>query len=469
MHIPWLGRVCRQAMTMATAVALLSAAAPTMAHADGATDLRVESYVLPAGTAIPSLKELQSKRGMERLRDLTRRAEPLAQLPQETAGPAASHAPLAHQASRTSSTPSGTALTPRVAAPEPAHTMTFTECKNGLGSTNKFYLKSRFAVCSGASFVQTWMADGEPVGESMFNVRVVGTIPKNSRTINFQYYFTEMKMTGETEAAGMEISTKGKIPQSWPSSARYTRGGDLLGTATFAELETTRTFNETVDAKPGQGSGSADLVFAVYQPSITITPPPNATLTGDLKGDLFLLAPRWDAASYLANSTGGGNPAKKGAATFSYVGTLTYSAKAGAEERAVAQHIRTAFTNPQDTKPYMSAKKVPGQTAKHPLHRTVSKARRDDNRKASVKQCKRYWGANYSQNNTRDCDEYPFATTYEGAAEHDYDQDAKKFNFSVRPLPKPDNIAGGNLLTSFYAKNRLIDGMDDGFIVKIIT
>ncbi|GAA5702500.1 hypothetical protein Save01_03317 [Streptomyces avermitilis] len=30
--------------------------------------------------------------------------------------------------------------------------------------------------------------------------------------------------------------------------------------------------------------------------------------------------------------------------------------------RAEALHIRTAFLNPQDTKPYMSAKKVPGQT-----------------------------------------------------------------------------------------------------------
>ncbi len=34
---------------------------------------------------------------------------------------------------------------------------------------------------------------------------------------------------------------------------------------------------------------------------------------------LFMLAPRWESASCLANSTGGSNPARKGAATFSYV------------------------------------------------------------------------------------------------------------------------------------------------------
>ncbi|MYS95770.1 hypothetical protein GTY58_00180 [Streptomyces sp. SID5469] len=67
------------------------------------------------------------------------------------------------------------------------------------------------------------------------------------------------------------------------------------------------------------------------------------------------------------------------------------------------------------------------------------------------------------------CDEYPFATTYEGAAEYDYDPDARKFNFSVRPIAKADNGAGGSLLLSFYAKNRLIDGLEDGFGVKIVS
>jgi hypothetical protein len=78
------------------------------------------------------------------------------------------------------------------------------------------------------------------------------------------------------------------------------------------------------------------------------------------------------------------------------VPTLTLSAKAGADERAEAQHIRQAFLVPQDTKPYMSAKKVPGQAAKDPLHRAVSATRNEKNRAAAVKQCKRYWGANYT-------------------------------------------------------------------------
>ncbi|WP_255310755.1 NucA/NucB deoxyribonuclease domain-containing protein [Streptomyces viridosporus] len=347
--------------------------------------------------------------------------------------------------------------------------MTYDECVKGLGSDKKFYVKSRFAVCDGASFLQTWTRNGRPVGTSMFNVRAVGTIAKNSRTITFQYHFTDFTTAGTTGAAAMPITLKADIPQSRPSGARYTRGGTLPGTKTFTQLKAQRTFEETVTAKPGQGSGSADLLFAVYEPAISYTPPAPWKLSGALGGKLFMLAPRWDAASYLANSTGGGTPDKKGAVTFSYVTPLTLSAKQGAEEQAEAAHIRQAFLVPQDTKPYMSAKKIPGQTAKEPLHRTVSATRIDKNRAAAVKQRKRYWGADYTQGGTLECDEYPFASTYEGAAEPEFDADAKEFNFSAKPMAKDDNKAGGLILKSFYAKNRIIDGMDDGFIVGIVS
>jgi hypothetical protein len=310
--------------------------------------------------------------------------------------------------------------------------------------------------------------NNRPVGESMFNVRVVGTIPVNSRTITFRYYFTDFLATGRTGSDALAITTKGNIPQSWPSGARYSRGGNLpAGSKTFAQLKAQGTFSETVTVKLGQGSGTADLLFAVYEPSVAYKAPAPWKLNGS-GGNLFMLAPRWDAAPYLANSTGGGHPDRKGAATFSYITALSLSAKQGAEEQAEAAHIRQPFLVPQDTKPYMSAKKVPGQTAKDPLHRTVSTARNDKNRAAAVKQCKRYWGANYAAGG-KECDEYPFASTYEGAAESEYDPEATKFNFSVKPIPGDDNQAGGLILKSFYAKNRIVDGLNDGFIVKIAT
>ncbi|MGW1881573.1 hypothetical protein [Streptomyces sp. NPDC001970] len=476
MRIPWLRHARGRTFALLTIAALLPVAAPAAAAAGGQDDLRIETYVMPSGAAHPSLEDLRSGRVRETLRRMTGEMQSEARLPAETVGPAASYAPLSKEPSGSAPTPapapsnrSSSQLAPFATYPEPARTMTYEECRNGLGSTQKFFIKSRFAVCSGASFLQTWIRNNRPVGESMFNVRVVGTIAKNSREIKFQYYYTEMQTTGSTATAAMKITTKGAIPQSWPSGVRYVQGGNMPGTKSFEELKRQRSYLHTVNAKPGQGSGGAtDLVFSVYEPVITITPPAGWRLGGALSGKLFMLAPRWDAATYLANSTGGGNPARKGAATFSYLPTLTYSAKAGAEERAVAEHIRTAFTKPLDTKPYMSAKKVPGQVPKEPLHRLVQQTRKDDNRKAAVKQCKRYWGDNYSWGGTRECDEFPFAT-YEGAAQADHDPDAKKFNFSVLPVAKADNGAAGSLLLGFYAKNRLVDGLQDGFLVKITS
>ncbi|WP_234370582.1 NucA/NucB deoxyribonuclease domain-containing protein [Streptomyces scabiei] len=468
-------RIREGILTGVVAVTVFGSCLTTAQASDnGSDDLRVESYVLPVGAAKPSLEELRSGRGMERLRALARQAEPGAGLAAETVGPATSYVPLSKRASGVAAQPHPGQGKPAVGpmattAPEPARTMTFEECKKGLGSSKAFYVKSRFAVCNGASFLQTWVRNNQPVGESMFNVRVVGTIAKNSRTIDFRYYFTDFDTAGTTGAAVMPITTKGNIPQSWPAGARYTRGGNKPGTQTFTQLKALRTFNETVHAKPGQGKKApTDLLFSVYEPAISYRPPAGWTLSGAMGGKLFMLAPRWESASYLANSTGGSKPERRGAATFSYVPTLTLSAKAGADERAEAQHIRQAFLVPGDTKPYMSAKKVPGQTVKEPLHRTVSAARNEKNRAAAVKQCKRYWGANYTNGGTKECDEYPFASTYEGAAENYYDPEVRKFNFSAKPIPKDDNQAGGLILKSFYAKNRIIDGLDDGFIVKIV-
>ncbi|WEO92751.1 hypothetical protein A6P39_000655 [Streptomyces sp. FXJ1.172] len=427
----------------------------------------MESYVLPTGAAKLPLKELATPQGHDRLKTLAGRAEPGARLAQETTGPAASYAPLSHRASGSTPAQAFSPTGPGAAAPEPPRTMTYDECKKGLGSDNKFYVKSRFAACDGASFVQEWLMNGRPAGASMFNVRVVGTIARDSRTIDFQYYFTDFETTGETGALSMPITTKGTVPKTWPSGARFTRGGNAPGTMTWAQLEALRTFHETVNAKPGQGSGRSDLLAAVYEPLVSFKPPAPWKLSGATQGTLFMLAPRWDAASYLPNSTGGRNPATKGAATFSYITAMVLSARAGAEERAEAQHIKTAFTHPEDTKPYMSAKKVPGQNVEDPLHRTVDAKRNDDNRNAAKKQCRRYWGAGYSHGNTRDCDEYPFASTYEGAAEHDYDPEVRKFNFSVKPIAKEDNQAGGLILKSFYSKNRILDGQGDAFIVEI--
>ncbi|TXL83297.1 hypothetical protein EW053_37370, partial [Streptomyces sp. IB2014 016-6] len=315
-------------------------------------------------------------------------------------------------------------------------------------------------VCSGASFTQIWSRNGQPAGTSFFNLRVVGTIPLNSRTITYTYHYTDLGTVGTTGAAAMGITTSATIPFISPSTAKTTQGGTVMpSTRTFAQLAASGRFAQTQTAAAGQGSnGATDTVFGVYQPSVKIKPPAGYTLTGNLEGSPFMFPPRWDKASYL-NSFG------TGAAVFSMITPMLYSKAADAPERAVALHIEKAFKTPGLTQPPSSTKNVPGQTTAAPLTRLYQdRKRRDDNRAQAVNACRRHFGPDYTAGG-KDCDEYPFATTYEGAAGSLYDPEQLPNNYSVMALDSTQNQAAGTLLGQFLTKARLIDGPDDGFLV----
>lgn len=76
---------------------------------------------------------------------------------------------------------------------------------------------------------------------------------------------------------------------------------------------------------------------------------------------------------------------------------LGYSSQLGAPEKAVADHIKLAFTNPKATKPLNALKVVPGDSAAQPLSRLyLDKKRAARNRSAAIRECKRYWAKKLS-------------------------------------------------------------------------
>lgn len=455
----------RLAELLFTALLASSMAPVGIAHAESADDQRVETYVRPVNAEPLTLDEVQGTTRSDRLRATQSDQEPQTLLPHETVGPAASYAPRAPEESQQPA-PTKRNVRPRAAEalslPEPSHTMTRQECVKALG-TQVFYVKSRFAVCTGKQFDQVWLRNGQPVGTSHFDVLAIGTIPKNSRVMTVTYHFTDFTTERETGAPAMGITTKGSISKSWPSTAQYTQGGAAMPTTrTWAALQAADTLTHTVTTAPGQGSGTRDSVFAVYTPSISLKAPTTWTTEPITGGDLFMLPPRWEKSSYLPNTA-------SGAAVFSVISPLRYSKAATAPEREVALHIEKAFTKPGTTQPPSSKKNVPGQKADAPLTRLYhDETRRKQNRNRSVYNCTKYFGPNYTQNGTKECDEYPFASTYEGSAWSDNDPLAEPNNFSVLPVLKDNNRDAGILLGQYYDKNRIIDGPDDGFIVQIV-
>ncbi|WP_079154771.1 NucA/NucB deoxyribonuclease domain-containing protein [Streptomyces subrutilus] len=315
-----------------------------------------------------------------------------------------------------------------------------------------------------------WEKQSGAVGTSSYTVYVRGTVPKEAdRTMYFDYDVTDFTAVGSTGVSGLKIGLKGGIAADWPAAATPVTSKSLPVTKTWLEMQSSPHYRHSVRYAPGQGTGAgaADVVAAVYQPEVTSTLPAGWVGESPKTGKPFMFAPRWDSASYLRNSTGAGNPANKGGAAFSMIATLEYSSKPGAPEQAVAEHIKQAFTNPKATKPLNALKNVPGDTIQEPLHRLfLDQKRLDRNRAVSVRECKRHWGANYTDGG-KECDEFPFASTYEGSAIDEYDPHVEKNNFSVLPIPGDQNGVGGTLLRGFYNANRIIDGPEDGFIVKI--
>lgn len=121
-----------------------------------------------------------------------------------------------------------------------------------------------------------------------------------------------------------------------------------------------------------------------------------------------------------------------------------------------AQHMRDALEHSYLTFPSWAGKSVPG--AGEPLHRTTDQAQRDRNRKKATATCREIWGPNYGSGNTLHCDEFPFATTMEGAG-------AGNGRFSARPIDRSDNEEAGSRQNDFYKANRILHG--DAFRVEV--
>jgi hypothetical protein len=116
------------------------------------------------------------------------------------------------------------------------------------------------------------------------------------------------------------------------------------------------------------------------------------------------------------------------------------------------------------TFPSWVGKSVPGKTV--PLTRMHNKTENDNNRNKSVALCKNIWGEYNGQ--IQNCDEYPFASTYEGS-HTGAPEPTDLQRYSVRVIDATDNQhVGRDLLENqFYKKYRVLDG--DLFLVKVNT
>ncbi|MEV4441395.1 RICIN domain-containing protein [Streptomyces sp. NPDC049577] len=345
------------------------------------------------------------------------------------------------------------------------------ECKRNLAAGNsEVYNSSRFSMCTGAKVIETFTNKSGAVGTASMWVFVRGAIGKHDRTVRFDYDFQEFERIGFTQTDKLLIIVNSKPPSMTPSSAQADIDNDLpQDNISYDRLSTMNPahFKDLLTVRPGQGDGRADTVYTVYRPYIILKIPPY-NIPDDNLGRLPHGFPlRWDNAPEIATKSGG--------ATFGMIPTLHYSTASDAPERGVAEHIKMAYTDPDKTVPKANQKKIfPGNNKVTPLHRLYSDMdRRNKNTSLAVAACVKYFGDNYTQSSIpgkkNQCDEFPFATTMEGAAQYDKDRTRSPGpnNYSALPVDADQNGAAGQILAGFYTKNRIIEGYDDAFMVDV--
>jgi hypothetical protein len=149
---------------------------------------------------------------------------------------------------------------------------------------------------------------------------------------------------------------------------------------------------------------------------------------------------------------------------------IEYSYGKGMDEQV--RHIDDAQNRIASTKPGDPfTKTAGGRTSGHALTRMspkYDKQRYDRNNYVAVLTCKQHWGEDYATSDPsgpRECDEYPFRSTREGAAWTEYDGGVGIWSYSARPINASHNSSGGNALGSFYLKDHIVHG--DQFWVEV--
>ncbi len=124
------------------------------------------------------------------------------------------------------------------------------------------------------------------------------------------------------------------------------------------------------------------------------------------------------------------------------------------------QHWKFAMENPEQTRPEMNGKYIPGEAGDSTLTRMYTRRHQEEydrNRSKTRSTCNREFAD--EDRTGKDCDEYPFASTWEGSSTNGLD------NFSVRLISSDSNQAAGRWLGAWYAYDRILDG--DQFHVEV--
>ncbi|WP_148587987.1 NucA/NucB deoxyribonuclease domain-containing protein [Streptomyces sp. WAC01526] len=340
------------------------------------------------------------------------------------------------------------------------HDVTYKECvKHGNSAGKAEWVKNHFALCRRGTVQVVGVTDENiPVGTLTYVETIIGYGYQGTRAVSFDQLFENITATGtlkdgttflvnrwnQSNASGAVLHAgqkHGGVTQISPGFR-----GEVGAKNEDPSLNSWKksSMEHLTFEDDGVGTGKDKTHFFSFVPATFFI----AKGSKNIQLEEPRVSVRFDGAPYLAY--------KKGSVFTNVRAAMDYDRK-DPKTRETASHIYDAQHTPGLTVPKKAGKSIPGASTSSPLHRIYyDTKKRKANRATAIAACLKEWPEYAKQG--KDCDEYPFSTTAEGAS-------AAKGNFSARALTSKDNQKAGSMLSTWFSDDRILDG--DAFYVKV--
>jgi hypothetical protein len=296
-----------------------------------------------------------------------------------------------------------------------------------------------------------------PVGQTEARAVILGKGYAKTRAVDWDIYLDSWRLVWGREIPNLqfkidvECATYESTDRCTSSSAHNTR---TLAEWKINGLHNIFTDTETPTAWPGDKKPQDKRAYFQYKPTVT-------SLSTGIPRNTYPVVSRCDNAAYVT-----------GAACI-FPGTwsrfiMDYNYPNYKES---VEFIWDAMHDLESVKPGSAGLYVPGGFYTQPITGGLVPLTRNyygtQSRTRVQAECVRLFGANYTQGPNgviRDCDEYPFASTYQSA---NYDTVGTASTWAVKALDRSHNRSAGSILGDYYVLDHILD--EDPFFVHIIN
>jgi hypothetical protein len=333
-----------------------------------------------------------------------------------------------------------------------------TSCRaaSAAGSTSYGYVRNHFSWCQWATYTAMSWGGGAITGTLTWRMTTIGINWQGVRRTAYDIYLDQL--AGSDALANAYVGVSYGV---WPAnetpnaSCNVQSGGGRADTVTGWKARSDAHYQmDLPQSASSVGPDKLDACFFGQAVAVWYLGAWNWAAPSQPNQGTWT---RCDSAPYIQV----GGVTYTSGCVFSYTNPFwTVSKTADPRISESAQHWYDAFVYPGTTAPTKLTKLIPGKYGTsnfmHRLYYNSTRIRANGD--AAKKTCDVYFPFQTGGTTKHDCDEIPFARTYEGASVGDN-------NYSAYPVLSTDNQLSGSFWGAWLSQDRILDG--DRFQIQI--